>query len=218
MTTVSIHLTRHGEVENPTGILYGRQPGWGLSDRGRRMAERLGEHYSDPDKHIRALVRSPLQRTEETLAPTSTALGLTPRVDERVIEAGNQFEGTKVDKRSLLTVRNLIRVRNPLRPSWGEPYAHQARRMAAAVATLRRQLEDTAARAGAEHIGGVIVSHQLPIWVARCDAEGRHLWHDPRQRECALGSVTTLTFEQGRLASVDYEDVCADLQPHRARK
>ena len=39
----------------------------------------------------------------------------------------------------------------------------------------------------------VIVSHQLPIWMARCDAEGRRLFHDPRRGECRLASVTSLT-------------------------
>ncbi|MFM8694410.1 MAG: histidine phosphatase family protein [Actinomycetota bacterium] len=34
----SVHLLRHGQVENPKNILYGRQPGWKLSERGHEMA------------------------------------------------------------------------------------------------------------------------------------------------------------------------------------
>jgi len=30
----TVHVVRHGEVENPHSILYGRQPGWKLSQRG----------------------------------------------------------------------------------------------------------------------------------------------------------------------------------------
>ena len=42
MTSVSghttVHLLRHGEVENPQGVLYGRLPGYFLSDLGLKMA------------------------------------------------------------------------------------------------------------------------------------------------------------------------------------
>ena len=41
MTRVRIHLVRHGEVHNPEGILYGRMPGYGLSQRGFEMADRV---------------------------------------------------------------------------------------------------------------------------------------------------------------------------------
>jgi broad specificity phosphatase PhoE len=39
----SVHVVRHGEVENPNKILYGRQNGWFLSKRGEEMAKTLGE-------------------------------------------------------------------------------------------------------------------------------------------------------------------------------
>ena len=70
-----------------------------------------------------------------------------------------------------------------MRPSWGEPYRTLAARMLAAIATAR-----DAAR-GHE---AVLVSHQAPIWLARSALEGRHLWHDPRARECTLASLTTI--------------------------
>ena len=36
-----IHLVRHGEVHNPTGVLYGRIEGYHLSERGHRQLRRL---------------------------------------------------------------------------------------------------------------------------------------------------------------------------------
>src|SRR5205085_2075794 len=33
-----VHLLRHGEVENPAGIVYGRLPGYHLSANGRAIA------------------------------------------------------------------------------------------------------------------------------------------------------------------------------------
>ena len=59
----------------------------------------------------------------------------------------------------------------------------------------------------------VIVSHQLPIWIARLHAEDRRLWHDPRKRECSLASLTSFEFEGDRLAAVTYSEPAADLLP-----
>ena len=35
----TVHLMRHGEVDNPQGILYGRRDGFHLTARGREMAQ-----------------------------------------------------------------------------------------------------------------------------------------------------------------------------------
>ena len=58
---------RHGEVHNPERILYGRLPGYHLSDRGRRQAQAVADSLADND--IVAVVASPLQRAQETAAP-----------------------------------------------------------------------------------------------------------------------------------------------------
>ena len=54
MEQTLVHVCRHGQVDNPDHVLYGRLPGFGLSALGRRMAERLGEHFADvPLEHLR---------------------------------------------------------------------------------------------------------------------------------------------------------------------
>lgn len=216
MTTSRIHLVRHGEVDNPDGILYGRLPGFGLTARGRQMGERISDYFADDRFNVRGLVRSPLLRTAQTIAPLAQSTGLEPVVDERVIEAGNRFEGQKVNRSSVFAPANLPLVWNPLRPSWGEPYISQVRRMQAAIFTLRNRVEAVAKAEGLDVVDGVIVSHQLPIWMSRMAVEGRPLAHDPRNRECNLGSVTTLSFDGAKLVGVDYTDVNADLQPKKA--
>ncbi len=35
-----VHVMRHGEVHNPTGVLYGRLPGFRLSENGPRRPPR----------------------------------------------------------------------------------------------------------------------------------------------------------------------------------
>ncbi len=87
-------------------------------------------------------------------------------------------------------------------PSWGEPYTELAGRMRAAV---------TAARSAARGHEAVLVSHQLPVWIARLDAEQRRFVHDPRKRQCGLASLTSLTFDDDRLVAITYTEPSADL-------
>ena len=212
MTRVRIHLVRHGEVHNPEGILYGRMPGYGLSQRGFEMADRVAEVLPQKDPHLRALVASPLQRAQETIAPLAARLDLSVTTDERVIEAQNDFEGTRVTKDSLLRdPRSLYLARNPLRPSWGEPYLDQALRVRAAMMSLRARLTEIGRAEGLEEASGVIVSHQLPIWSTRLWTEGRPLAHDPRKRQCALASVTSFSDGSGTLDAVEYDDIAGDM-------
>ncbi len=197
-----VHMLRHGEVHNPSGVLYGRLPDYHLSELGRRMAERTAEWFDGRD--ITHLVVSPLDRAQETAEPTAKAFGLDPVVDDRIIEAGNQFEGKTfgVGDGALWHPGVWWRLRNPWRPSWGEPYVEIAGRMLAAAADAR-----DAAR-GHE---AVLVSHQLPVWMARCAIEGRRFAHDPRKRQCALASVTSVTYAGDRVQSVAYSEPSADL-------
>lgn len=202
--TTLVHLLRHGEVHNPDGVLYGRRPGYHLSDLGRRMAERVAEVVGDRD--ITHLVSSPLERAQETAAPLAAARGLTPELDVRVIESSNKFEGMRFSKgrNDLKNPRTWRHLWNPFRPSWGEPYREIASRMMAAV-------ED--ARDAARGHEAVIVSHQLPIWTTRLSAEGRSFLHDPRSRQCTLCSLTTFHFEGDRMTKVSYSEPAGDLIP-----
>ena len=132
-----VHLVRHGEVYNPQGILYGRLPGYALSDRGRAMAERVAERIGERD--ITHLVSSPLERAQETAAPLAKVRGLTPVLDDRVIESTNVFEGRPFTIKDGLVRRPSVwrHLLNPFKPSWGEPYAEVAARMWAAVEDAR---------------------------------------------------------------------------------
>jgi broad specificity phosphatase PhoE len=86
---------------------------------------------------------------------------------------------------------------NPFTPSWGEAYVAVARRMLHAAEEARDR------NLGHEV---VCVSHQLPIWTLRRYVEGRKLWHHPGKRQCGLASLTSLTWEDGRLLHVTYSE------------
>jgi broad specificity phosphatase PhoE len=205
-----VHVVRHGQVENPDKVLYGRLPGYALSELGRAMADRLGEHFADAP--LTWLVSSPLQRAQETMAPIAARHPhLEVHFDERVIEAANRFEGKSFGTRNQLLLKpsSWWALRNPLRPSWGEAYVSIAARMQAAI------------REAASHARGgqaLIVAHELPIWMARRSAENRTLVHDPRKREARLASVTSFRFVDGRLVGVDYAEPAGDLVPPKVKR
>lgn len=199
-----VHVLRHGEVHNPEGVLYGRLPDYHLSDRGRAMADRAAEALAGRD--IARVVASPLDRAQETATPIAAVHGLEIVTDPRVIEADNVFEGQRVGVGDgvLRQPRAWRHLWNPFTPSWGEPYVDLAERMTDAIHGARDEAR------GRET---VIVSHQLPIWIARLHAEDKRLWHDPRKRECSLASLTSFEFDGDRLASVAYSEPAADLLP-----
>ena len=190
-----VHLVRHGEVDNPNGVLYGRIPGYHLSEAGRLMAKSAADFLAGRD--VTVIRSSPLERALETAEPIAAEFRLPIEVDDRLIEPWNHFEGMRfgVGDGALRQPRHWVHLRNPFRPSWGEPYREVVSRVMAAV--------KDAARAAEGH-EAVCVSHQLPIWVTRRAVEGHRLWHDPRRRECALGSVTSLTFSGEKVTSVRY--------------
>ncbi len=202
--TTVVHLMRHGEVHNPTRVLYGRLPGYHLSERGQQMAEMVAQSLRGHD--ITHLYASPLERAQETAQAFSEVLGLPVATDPRLIEASNHFQGMQfgVGDGSLRHPGHWPYLVNPLRPSWGEPYRLQVVRMLAALGDARD------AAVGHE---AVVVSHQLPIWVTRSFVEGRRLWHDPRKRECTLASVTSFTYLGAEIVAVSYSEPARSLLP-----
>jgi broad specificity phosphatase PhoE len=197
-----VHMLRHGEVYNPDKVLYGRLPGYGLSELGVQMAKAAALALADRD--VTHLVASPLERAQQTAEPFAAQSGLPIGVDERLIESANLFEGKRVaaGEGALRNPRYWYLLRNPFTPSWGEAYTAVAQRMYAAL---------MAAREAAEGHEAVCVSHQLPIWTLRRHMEHKRLWHDPRRRECALASLTSFHFEDVRLVGIEYTEPAAHL-------
>jgi len=201
-TETVVHLLRHGEVENPSKILYGRLSGFRLSSLGEQMAKAAASALASRD--ITHVVASPLERAVQTAEPIAAQFDLPVAVDERLIESSNFFEGKRVSvgDGALRDPRNWWVLRDPFGPSWGESYTSIAQRMYAAL---------QAVRADAEGHEAVCVSHQLPIWTLRRYLERKRLWHDPRRRQCGLASLTSFHFEGAALVGVGYSEPAAHL-------
>ena len=194
----TVHVLRHGEVHNPESILYGRQPGWRLSERGIAMAEAVADWSKNLS--LGAIHASPLERAQQTAAPIAEKHKLEIKSDDRLIEAANIFEGKPfgVGDGVLRKPSAWRHLWNPWRPSWGEPYKEQIARMQAAI---------EAARIAAGGKDALVVSHQLPIWILRSSIEGRPMLHDPRKRQCSLASVTSFHFDaSGKVVGLSYEE------------
>ena len=150
-TKTVVHFLRHGEVHNPERILYGRLPGYRLSDQGAAQAKLVAEFLSGRD--VQHVVASPLQRAQETAAPIGATFALDVDTDERLIESANLFEGLRVSvgDGALRSPQHWPKLRNPFRPSWGEPYVEIAHRMFAAAQRARVVVEQRARRVRWDH-------------------------------------------------------------------
>jgi broad specificity phosphatase PhoE len=187
----TVHVVRHGEVHNPESILYGRQPGWRLSERGIAMAQAVADWSKELS--LGAIHASPLERAQQTASPIALTHKLDIQTDDRLIEAANIFEGKPfaVGDGVLKRPGAWRHLWNPWRPSWGEPYKEQI---------------------------ALVVSHQLPIWILRSSIEGRPFLHDPRKRQCSLASVTSLHFDaSGKVVGLTYSEPAQHLLPEKKK-
>lgn len=204
MTFTTIHLMRHGEVDNPEGLLYGRLRGFGLTPLGQQMAVATADYLVEQGADITHVIASPLLRAQETAQPTALAYDLPVETDPRLIEAGSAFEGIAVNKNrwSLAHPRNWKLYVHPHRPSWGEPYKEIARRMSRAISGA---LEEAAGHEA------LLVSHQLPVVTVQRLLDGKPLSHNPLQRRCSLASLTSLLFDDDQLVGWNYVEPAAAL-------
>jgi broad specificity phosphatase PhoE len=195
-----VHLVRHGQVENPRRVLYGRLPGYHLSARGQAQAELLAGHFAGA--RLAAVLASPLERAQQTAAPIAAVHGLEVRTDLRLIENSTIFEGAAGNLAWYILRHPKLwwKLRDLRAPSWGERNVDMVERMHAVVDAARQEF------AGRQV---VLVSHQGPIWVARLAFERRRLSHWPGRRRCTLASVTTLTFDGDQLTGVGYAEPAA---------
>jgi broad specificity phosphatase PhoE len=191
-----VHLVRHGKVENPKGVIYGRLPGYNLSELGREQAEAAAEHLSF--RNVTAVWASPLERAQETAEVIAARHGITVVTDDRLIESDTTLEGVGRNILALLrSPKSWWSMRNPFTPSWGESYQDIKARMLEAI------WEGVGAAGGGEI---VFVAHQTPVQVAQLALKGVRFFPPwaPRVVPCSTGSVATMELDGQRLLSAGY--------------
>ena len=193
--STTLHLVRHGEVENPKGVIYGRLPGYNLSERGQRQAKESAEHLADAD--LATIWASPLERAQQTAQILAEPHGLSVNTDERLLESETTLEGLGRDVLHFFrSPKKWWHFRNPMKPSWGEPFSSIRERMLAAVSE---------AVEGAKGREVALVSHQTPVLVARLTLTRRRTPPWLGLTPCQTGSVTTLVLDDdGRIEDAGY--------------
>jgi broad specificity phosphatase PhoE len=187
-----IHLLRHGEVENPANLRYGRIIGFHLSRRGEEQAVQTARYLRDRGP-IEYLVSSPVGRAIQTASIVQRELQLGEiAIEDRVTEAWSRFDG--LSRIAFLSPRHWPKLWNPFEPSWAEPFDEVAARMRAAIYDVLASHRDQTS---------LVVTHQGPIWNARhaLEREGPP-WLSPVR--CAHASLTTLRFDGDRYVGHSY--------------
>lgn len=195
-TITKVHFVRHGEVDNPSGRLYGRQRGFKLTERGEQHAINVAKSLHNND--ITGVYASPLKRAQQTAYPIAQDFGLDIVTSPLLIEAGSYLENELLTPKGILTTPRIWKHLGSLRtPSWGEHYTKMVERMLA-----------IAHQAVWENRGheAVCVCHQCVIWVLRLFAEEKSLGHHPGKRMCSLGSITTLVFDGDIIIDIEYQE------------
>ena len=190
-----MHLIRHGEVENPKGVVYGRLPGFNLSERGERQAKQSAQRLQDAD--LVAVWSSPLERAQQTARMIAEPHDLEVVTDDRLLESETTLEGLTRDAFHFFrSPKHWWHFRNPMTPSWGESFASIRARMLEAV-------KEAASKAEGREIA--LVSHQTPVLVARLTLTRRRTPPWMGLTPCATGSITSLVFDdEGRVVSASY--------------
>lgn len=190
----TLHLVRHGEVHNPTRVIYGRLPGFHLSERGRRQAQAAADRLRERD--IGLIRSSPLERARETAGIIAAPHELDVTIDPRLIESATSLEGVARTLAGIFaSPRGWWALRNPLKPSWGESFGEIRERMLAAI-------WDAAEEAGGREL--VLVSHQTPVLVSRHALVGSRVPPWMGFTPCETGSITTLVLEDERALAASY--------------
>lgn len=162
---MKLYLIRHGETgSNQVGALDTAIPGAPLSETGLAQAAALVERFNGI--RLDHLYASTLIRTQQTIAPLSTALGIAPTVLDGLREVGAGDWEMRTDEEAVIgymtAVGSWITGETTYRMAGGETGDEFLARYDAAIKTIVAEGSDAAA----------LVSHGAAIrtWVgARCD-------------------------------------------------
>lgn len=94
--TTTIYFLRHGEVNNPKKILYGRISGFGLSEKGREDVKKIS--YFFKTKKIKYIFSSPMLRCRQTAAIIGNMINVKPKVSSLLNEVKTFCQGISIDK------------------------------------------------------------------------------------------------------------------------
>jgi probable phosphoglycerate mutase len=196
-----VWLARHGEVQNPGGLLYGRLPRIRLSPEGQRQAQALAGLLAV--RPIQAVYSSPMLRARKTAELVAARHKTRVRMDRDLMEIRTGWQGEPL--------ANLERI------NW-DFYAHPRSADDETIQAIYERMRRWLDRVLKRHAGGEVVgiSHGDPILILvgslrGLPLEGRRLFPTPYIRPA---TVFQLEFDAARQCRaieelVPYEDLAA---------
>ncbi|MEX6430859.1 MAG: histidine phosphatase family protein [Ferrimicrobium sp.] len=161
-------LVRHGATPTTGKILPGRAVGLHLADYGHRQAAAVADQLPARFGAITALLTSPLERAQETAQPLSERLGMTPKIEPRLVECDfGEWTGASLAKLYRKPAwRELMMQAGNFRFPGGESLREVLDRMLDLVSDLRTHHKS-------ETIVGF--THADPIKILTTEALGMHI-------------------------------------------
>ncbi len=179
-----VHLTRHGEVENPKHLVYADLPGFRLSAVGRLQAKEAARYLAA--RPVVAVWSSPLERAIETAQFIAARHQLPVRVDEQLTEwhLSSRWSGIQWED---LPNRLPGELEAYLERPWDLDFTSET------LEDLAERIADVAALLSERYLDGdvVIVGHQDPIQAARLRLTGAD---HRRQQDGKPGHAAVVSF------------------------
>ena len=96
MSKTTIIFVRHGTVKNTKQIIYGRLPGFKLSNEGEKQIKKTADDLKNFPVDL--VFTSPLLRAMQSASIIGKMLDIKPKIDNRLIEIKNIFQGISLEK------------------------------------------------------------------------------------------------------------------------
>jgi len=177
---------RHGEVDNPQGLIYGRLPGFGLTEKGEEQAKKTAKYLKSLKATPQAIITSPLLRTKTTAEILG---GFYPKAkiieEEQIIEGDLGWEG-KVEANLVKKGVWDVYLKTPGEIKTGETFAGIQKR---GVEWLKGFLADNSYKEF------VVVSHKDVIRTLTVFLEGK-LLDDFVKVSCEHASATSVVVDR----------------------
>lgn len=164
--TTKIFFVRHGEINNPNKILYGRLQRFGLSKKGKEQIAKTAQILKK--NKISAIYSSPLLRTKQSAKIISNFLHLPIHCSDDLLEIKSPMEGKPIEYIYSNTVNYNV-FASEANSIAGETIGGVAKRMLRFIDTIRKNY-------AGKNI--VAVTHGDPIMIVKAIMEGLPLQID----------------------------------------
>lgn len=191
---MKIYLIRHGDVFNPKGLIYGRLPGFKLSETGIKEAKEAGKYLDSLGAKPEIIITSPLLRTVQTAKIIQTFFPDVEIVKEKkIIEGDIGWQG--IVKKDLIRKKIWDQYLSaPSSITTGERFSGVQNRVSVWVKEFAKKPYEQA----------IVVSHQDLIRSLILFLQERPL-NDLNKFPTATGSVTVINLDKSAVLQKDIE-------------